>query len=126
MTHALAVALGGAAGALLRYGAVLAANAVLGVAFPYGTLLVNALGSGLAGLGYPLLLERLAVAEEVRLALLVGLLGAFTTFSTFSMETLRLYEAGAWGRALTNVGLNVGVCLAAAALGLGLARRLGW
>ena len=92
MTQLLAVAAGGALGALLRYGMSLGVHGLLGRGFPYGTLTVNVTGSLAMGVLYVLLLERSALGPEWRLALLVGLLGSFTTFSSFAIETLVLVD----------------------------------
>jgi CrcB protein len=120
----LAVATGGALGALLRYGVSLGVHGLLGRGFPYGTLTVNVSGSLALGLLYVLLLERSALGPEWRLGLLVGLLGAFTTFSTFALESLLLVEEGAPLRALLNVVANVITCLVACWAGLWLGRSL--
>ncbi|HHQ42288.1 MAG TPA: fluoride efflux transporter CrcB [Chromatiales bacterium] len=124
MTHLLAVAAGGAAGALARYGLTAAVHAVAGRTFPWGTLAANVLGSFAMGLLYVLLLERSAASPEARALLLTGLLGAFTTFSTFTVETLNLVEAGALGRAAANVLASVALCLLAAWIGMGAGRQL--
>jgi len=124
MTRLLAVAAGGALGALARYGLTAAVHAALGRGFPWGTLAANVLGSFAMGLLYVLLLERSAAGPEVRALLLTGFLGAFTTFSTFSVETLNLLAAGSPGKAAANVAASVAACLAAAWLGAGLARQL--
>lgn len=124
MTQLLAVAAGGALGALLRYGVSLGVHGLLGRGFPYGTLTVNVTGSFAMGLLYVLLLERSALAPEWRLALLVGLLGAFTTFSSFAIETLVLVEEGAHLRALANVIASVVTCLVACWAGLWIGRAL--
>ncbi len=124
MTQIIAIAAGGAAGALLRYWTSLSVHSLLGRGFPYGTLTVNVLGSLLMGALYALLVERLTLAPEWRGAILIGLLGAFTTFSTFSIETLNLVEQGAHLKALLNVLLSVTLCLAAAWLGVTTGRQL--
>ena len=124
MTQILAIAAGGAIGALLRYWTSIAVHGRLGMAFPYGTLAVNVLGSLLMGFLYIWLIERMAAGPALRAFLLVGVLGAFTTFSTFSMETLNLLEAGHPGKALANVLVSVVVCVTAAALGVLAARQL--
>lgn len=124
MTQLFAIAAGGALGALLRYWVALAVHAWLGRDFPYGTLAVNLLGSFAMGLLYVLLIERVSQGEIWRAFLLIGVLGAFTTFSTFSMETVNLLQVGEYSKALLNVLLSVMLCVAAAALGLLLGRQL--
>ena len=124
MTQMMAIAAGGAIGALLRYWTSLAVHSRLGSGFPYGTLIVNVLGSLLMGFLYIWLIERIAAGATLRAFLLIGVLGAFTTFSTFSMETLNLVEGGQLGKALLNVVVSVTVCMIAAALGVFAARQL--
>ncbi len=123
MAHVLAIAAGGAIGALMRYWVSMAVYAAMGRNFPYGTLAVNVLGSLVMGLLFVLLVERMAADSIWRAALLIGVLGAFTTFSTFSIETLNLFEEGAYNRAMANIGLSVVLCLAAAWLGVKLGRQ---
>jgi len=123
MTQVLAIAAGGALGAVMRYWMSTAVYAAVGRNFPYGTLAVNVLGSLAMGVLFVLLVERLAADSIWRAALLVGLLGAFTTFSTFSIETLNLIEEGAYNRAMANIGLSVVLSLAAAWLGIKLGRQ---
>ena len=124
MNQVLAIAGGGAVGALLRYWMSIGVYALIGRGFPYGTLAVNVLGSLLMGFLYIWLLERVPAGVAVRAFLLIGVLGAFTTFSTFSMETLNLIEAGQFTKALLNILLSVVLCIAAAALGVMLARQI--
>ena len=124
MNQTLAIAAGGALGALLRYWTVVAVHSRFGANFPYGTLAVNVLGSLLMGFLYIWLLERFAAGPALRGFLLIGLLGAFTTFSSFSIETLNLIEAGHTVRALLNVLLSVSVCIVAAGVGVFTARQL--
>lgn len=124
MGEILWIAVGGALGALGRHGVGLAAAVILPAGFPYGTLLVNVLGSFLLGALVEAGSRVDAVTPEVRLALGTGVLGAFTTFSTFSVETLRLGEQVGWGHALANIAANVLLSLLGAAAGLGLARAL--
>jgi len=124
MSHTLAIAFGGALGALGRYWMSNAVYRLLGRDFPYGTLAVNVLGSLALGWLYVLLIERLHVAAEWRGLLIVGFLGAFTTFSTFSLETLALLEQGAYWKAGMNVLVSVVACIGAAWLGMVLGRTL--
>lgn len=123
MSQLAALALAGAAGSLGRYGLTVLATRWLGDAFPYGTLAVNALGSLLLGLLAHVLLYHPSVPPGWRLPLTTGFLGAFTTFSTFSVETVNLVESGQPSAALGNVALNLilGLLLAAAGLSLGRA-----
>ncbi len=124
MLQILAIAGGGALGALGRFWMSIGVYRLLGRDFPWGTLAVNALGSFLMGLLYVLFIERLATGPEVRSAVLVGFLGAFTTFSTFSMETLTLIETGYLGKALVNMGASVLLCVLVCWLGVLLGRSL--
>jgi len=124
MTRLVAIAAGGAIGAVLRYWVSTAVQGRTGTIFPYGTLTVNVVGSLLIGFLYIWLLERLAEGPAVRAFLLIGLLGAFTTFSTFSLETLNLMESGHLVKALVNVLASVIVCIGAAGLGVLAARQL--
>ena len=124
MSQALAIAAGGAIGALLRFWVSNGVYALFGRGFPYGTLAVNVLGSLVMGYLYIVMIERLAVAAEWRAFALVGLLGAFTTFSTFSIETLNLLEQADYGKAMLNMLLSVAACVAAAFVGAALARQL--
>ena len=124
MTQIMAIAAGGAIGALLRYWTSVAVHSRLGSGFPYGTLVVNVIGSLLMGFLYIWLLERMSVGPAVRAFLTIGLLGALTTFSTFSVETLALLESGHPTKAALNVLLSVVICILAAALGIFAARQL--
>ncbi len=120
----IAIAGGGALGAVARYALANSIYTILGRGFPYGTLAVNLIGSFFMGFLFVLLLERINVGPEIRAAIIVGFLGSFTTFSTFSMETLTLINQEAYTKAALNIVLSVVVCILFAALGVALARRL--
>ncbi len=124
MPQIIAIATGGAVGAVLRYGLSNLVHLFLGRGFPFGTLTVNLVGSLLMGFFYVLLVERTLSSTEWRAALLIGLLGAFTTFSTFSIETLSLLEQGEQLRAGLNILLSVSLCLLACWAGLQMGRQL--
>jgi fluoride exporter len=119
------VALGGALGSVARYAVSGIAVRWLGAAFPYGTLFVNVMGSFAIGLLAALVAAdgRPSLGADARAFLLVGVLGGFTTFSSFSLETLNLARSGALAPALLNVAGSVVLCLAAVSLGLAAA---GW
>lgn len=124
MKHLIFIALGGAGGALARHWLSGVVHAGTGFHFPLGTLLVNGMGSFAIGMAYILIVERGAVHPDWRSVTMIGFLGAFTTFSTFSLETLTLFEAGQWPTALAYVGASVTVCLLAVWLGVALIRML--
>ena len=111
MKHILFIALGGAGGALARHWLSMLVHSSAQSHFPWGTLLVNVLGSFAIGLAYILIVERGAVHPDWRSVTMVGFLGAFTTFSTFSVETLALYENGQGGLAALYVTVSVFSCL---------------
>ncbi|MGL5948931.1 MAG: fluoride efflux transporter CrcB [Aeromonas sp.] len=115
------IAGGGALGACLRFALSEATALWLGRAFPFGTLLVNVLGSAVMGAAYAWLLQPHAPAV-VKPLLMVGLLGALTTFSSFTLDNLVLLEQGQLTNAALNMALNLGLCLLAAWSGLTLAR----
>lgn len=118
------LAVAGALGALSRYGMGALAYRTLGTALPWGTLLVNVVGCFLLGFIMHYGLANAALSRTVRLAVTVGFLGSFTTFSTFGYDTLRYLESGATTLALANTALNLLVGLAAVWAGLALARTV--
>jgi protein CrcB len=118
------ICLGGAAGTAARYWLGGWAPRVLGAALPWGTLAVNVLGSFLIGAVMHVGLTTELLSPTLRIALTVGVLGGFTTYSSFSFETLRLLQDGAWALALLYVAGTLLGCLGACALGFGVARWL--
>lgn len=123
MVPYLLVAAGGILGALARYMTVTAASSRWGALFPYGTLIVNVAGCLLVGY---LVIKGIegGVSSNLRLFLVVGFGGAFTTFSSFSAETLLLLKDGLYIYALLNIGVNLFLCLGATFLGFMLAKAL--
>ncbi len=121
----LLIACGGAIGATGRWAMGLAVTRALGSRYPYATLTVNVVGSLFIGIVLELGERTPAVTPAMRLLLATGLMGAFTTFSTFSFETLRLLRAGDYGPAMLNAAGNVVLCLIACALGVAIARLPG-
>ncbi len=117
-----AVAIGGAAGAVMRWLVASGVQRMAGSAFPWGTFAVNALGSFLLGFLFVWLIERSTASELIRLALTVGFMGAFTTFSTYSLESVRLLQEGAFSLAFGNIAGQIIVCLLLTWLGVQLAR----
>ena len=118
------IALFGAAGCLARYFLSGWVYQLLGKGFPYGTLVVNLIGAFLIGLVMEFSLRSALIPPMLRISLTIGFLGGFTTFSTFSFETIRLLEEGAYLIALGNVLISVVVCLACTWLGIVVARSL--
>lgn len=117
MTY-LFVACGGAIGACLRFSLTELMASLLGRAFPYGTLSVNLLGSLIMGLMIGAVQQGYIEAQPWRPLVMVGLLGALTTFSSFSLDTLVLLQQGAWLKGVLNVLLNVCLCLSLTWLGM--------
>jgi fluoride exporter len=120
----LLICLGGAVGTAARYAVGGAAARWLGAEFPYGTLIVNVSGSFLIGVVQQVGLTSLAIPDTARLVLTVGVLGGFTTYSSFSYETIRLLESGAWLLAALNVLLTTALCLGVCVAGIELGRAL--
>jgi len=111
----LSIAVAGAIGALLRYGVV----SLVGVRFfPFGTLAVNVLGSGLMGVAYVVIVEKMLTHPDMRHLVMTGALGAFTTFSAFSLEVWSLIDKGAFS--LAALYIIVSVLLSVAALWLAI------
>ena len=124
MTRVLLVAAGGALGSAVRYGVATVALAWLGPTFPWGTLLVNLVGSFLIGLVQQLATEALVLGEDTRLFLTTGVMGGLTTYSAFSYESVRLFEVGATWQAWANIVVTTAACLTLCFLGLATGRVL--
>lgn len=124
MTQLIAIAVGGAVGSVARFLMSGWVHSWAGRGFPYGTLAVNVVGSLLIGLLFVVMLERMPSDSLWRAGLLIGVLGGFTTFSSFSFETVALIEDGEPIKALGNVLASVALCLAATWIGIRLGRQL--
>lgn len=120
----LAIAIGGVFGCWARYFMTNLMQTLLGRDFPYATLSINVLGSFLMGFFFVLTLDRLMISPYVRVGVLTGFIGGFTTFSTFAMETLLLAEQGDSGKAVAYIVLSVVLGMAAAVGGAYIARNL--
>jgi CrcB protein len=124
MTHVLAIAVGGAVGSVLRFWMSNGVHAIAGRGFPFGTLSVNVLGCLMMGFLFVLFVDRFSSDTVWRAGILIGVLGGFTTFSSFSIETFNLIEEGALLKAGLNMMLSLTLCVAATWLGAILARQL--
>lgn len=120
----LAIAIGGTLGCWARYAMTNLVQAIYGRAFPYATLSINVLGAFLMGFLFIETLERLTVPPAIRAGILTGVLGGYTTFSTFEMEALLLVEQGESLKAALYVALSVGVGFFGAFGGAYIARNL--
>ena len=118
----LAIGIGGACGSVSRFLVAREMGRRLGDFLPYGTLVVNVLGSLALGWLATVFLDRPEINSALRLGIAVGFLGAFTTFSTFSLESVQLLLNGAVWRAMLNIAVNTVVCLGMCYLGMQLAR----
>ena len=118
------IAIGSALGGVSRYLVAGLVQRLTGAGFPTGTLLVNLTGSFLLGVFLRYGLETPTLTPELRAFLTIGFCGGYTTFSTFSYETVAMLEDGQWSRALAYVALSVGLSVAATLLGLYAARGL--
>ena len=122
MERALLITFGGALGTLLRYLTSLAAARWFGAEFPYGTLIVNLSGAFIIGVVQQLGAEQALIPDNARLFLTTGMMGGLTTYSTFSYETVRLMESGAWHHAWINILVTTVICLSLCFLGIGIGR----
>src|SRR5258705_755438 len=117
------IALFGAIGTLARYGLQGVVQLRMGSAFPYGTLLVNLTGCFLLGLIGQLMLNRMLVSADMRMAIAVGFFGGYTTFSSFGWETAKMLAECEWWRAATYVGASVVAGLLLSVAGIRLANK---
>ncbi len=124
MSIYFAIALGGSLGAISRYWVSTTTHSWLGNNFPYGTLMVNVSGSLVMGFLTVVLVQRFDVSDEVRLGLIVGFLGSYTTFSAFSMDTIHWIENGAVLKALVYILVSVIASVLGAWAGLISAKQL--
>lgn len=124
MNQVIAIALGGAAGSVLRFWMSTGVYSLLGRAFPYGTLAVNVLGCLLMGFLFVIFTDRLSGDGVLRAAILIGVLGGFTTFSAFSIETFNLIEDGELLKALLNMSASLVLCVSATWVGAVLGRQV--
>jgi CrcB protein len=114
----LLVCLGGAAGTAARFLLGVSMQKALGVGFPYGTLAVNLIGSFLITLFMHVGATKGLIGNDVRIILCTGVLGGFTTYSSFNFETIRLWQQGSIGLGLLNIGVTMTGCLIMGGLGL--------
>lgn len=124
MLQIIVIAIAGAFGAVSRYGLSLLAYNLFGSGFPYGTFVVNVIGCFLIGFVMQISLATEAISDTWRLAITTGFLGALTTFSTFSYETMQQVSEGSWLPAAGNVAANVVLGLMATFGGLAIARLI--
>ncbi|MBO0125321.1 fluoride efflux transporter CrcB [Agrobacterium sp. OT33] len=124
MLNIALVAAGGAIGSVFRYLVGVWSVRLAGLNFPWGTLAVNVAGSFLIGLLVELVARRLNASMEMRLFLVTGVLGGFTTFSSFSLDAVSLFERGALGLSAVYVLASLVVSIAAVFAGLALGRSL--
>ncbi|MDZ7927477.1 MAG: fluoride efflux transporter CrcB [Agrobacterium sp.] len=124
MLNIALVAAGGAIGSVFRYLVGLLSGRLAGTAFPWGTLAVNVAGSFLIGFLVELVARRLNASAEVRLFLVTGVLGGFTTFSSFTLDAAELFERGALSLSAVYILASLFVSIAAVFAGLALGRSL--
>lgn len=122
LTQLALVAGGGAVGSVLRFITSSSVQRFTNTDFPFGTLSVNVIGSFVMGFLYIFLVERSSMSMEWRALLLIGLLGGFTTFSSFSIETMNLLEQALFGKMVINIVASVVTCLLATWLGMKIGR----
>jgi CrcB protein len=124
MNQVLAIAAGGAVGSVLRFWMSTWVHSFAGRSFPYGTLTVNVVGCLAMGFLFVLFVDRLSDNAVLRAGILIGVLGGFTTFSSFSIETFNLIEQGAWFKAVVNMTGSLLLCVGATWVGVILGRQV--
>lgn len=124
MSAAFLVGVGGFAGAVARYVLDRRITQLTGGTLPWGTFLINVSGSLLVGILFALIVERAALAPTLRAPLMIGFVGAYTTFSTLALESWRLIEDGAWLIAIVNLGGSILVGLICVVAGVALGRAV--
>jgi CrcB protein len=124
MNQVLAIAVGGAVGSVLRFWMSTWIHSFAGRSFPYGTLTVNVIGCLAMGFLFVIFLDRLSDNAVLRAGVLIGVLGGFTTFSSFSIETFNLIEQGAALKAAVNMIGSLLLCVSATWIGVLLGRQL--
>ena len=117
------IALAGAAGSLSRYGLGGLVQWLLGEKFPWGTLVVNTTGCFLFGLVWAMAEERMVISGQTRIIVLVGFMGAFTTFSTFAFETSEFLRDAEWGHAVFNILMHNMLGIVCMFLGFAVGRK---
>lgn len=122
MYYYLAIAFGGAAGAVSRYWLSTTVERFNGTAFPFGTFFVNVVGSFLIGVFFIIFAEKLQLVDQWRPIVIIGFLGALTTFSTFSLDALLLFQQGHYNTAFFYILSSVVLCLFAAFCGMQITR----
>lgn len=120
----LLVGLGGFLGAIARYAVDGWITRWLGASFPFGTLVINTSGSLVIGILFAASVERATLPPDIRAPVMIGFIGAYTTFSTFMLESWRLFEDGAWLLGIANIAGSAVIGLIAVGIGLAIGRAV--
>ena len=124
MFQIIAIAIGGALGAVSRYLVIGLVTDFLGKSFPYGTLVVNVIGSFFIGIVYVIVVQKMHISPELKSIMVVGFLGAFTTFSTFSLEAFNFINEGLVLNAITYILSSVILCIISVWAGVSAAKLI--